>query len=114
MPSLTGPQREMLRKAVQAAFPKGAGLEIWLGEKFRTRQCPDNILAEVNLGQPDNKVAFDLVGWFEAKGRTVEFLAKLALVSSNEPVREALVEILGCSGNQDDARRLFPEFLGYL
>ena len=114
MSSLSGPQKELLRNAVMTAFPNGVGLKQWLGRNLHTEQSHDNILADVNIKQSDSDIAYDLVELLEAKGRIIEFLAKLAPSYPNPDVLMALREILACSENESDAQQRIQEFLEIL
>lgn len=114
MSSLSGPQKELLRNAVMTAFPDGMGLKRWLGTNLHTEQSHDNVLADVNIKQSDSDIAYDLVELLEAKGLTIEFLAKLAADYPNDKVFLALHKILACSGNQNDGLQRFTEFLDIL
>ena len=116
MSSLSGLQRGLLRNAVMAAFPQKAGLRQWLDRKINTEKAKDddNVIQCMNLDKPLSEVAFDLVQWLDSKGRTVEFLAKLAPSYPNPDVLEALQKILACSGNESDAQQRIQEFLEIL
>jgi len=116
MSSFSGDQRGLLCDAVLAAFPQKAELGRWLDRKINTEKTRDhdNVIKSVYLDQPLNLVAFDLVQWLDSKGRTVEFLAKLAPSYPNPDVLEALRRILACSENDSEARERFQVFLEIL
>jgi hypothetical protein len=116
MSLLSGNQRALLRDAVLAAFPEKKGLRGWLDRNINVERTKeeDNVIQCVNLDQPARDVAFELIQWLDSRGRTVEFLAKLASGYPNPEVVEALRGILPCSENDTAARLRFQEFLKIL
>ena len=56
-------------------------------------------------------MTFDLIGNLDAHARIVEFLAKLAPQRPNDEVLGSLKEVLGCSGDQVQAKERLEEFL---
>ncbi len=116
MSSFSGTERGLLSDAVLAAFPENLGLRQWLDRKLNSERTKDddNVFHSVNFNQNPNDVAFALVQWLESRGRTIEFLAKIALDYPNRAVFSALRESLACSENESEAQLRFRGFLKIL